>query len=133
LSVAEHPALDGVRRVFAAFLGGDKRALFDVIAEDAVWSVPGTAPVSRVYSGRGQIFGLFKETRRLTGGSYRSELRWALADGDHAVALYRATGERDDGRRLDIDQVLLIGLRDGRWQEILALPTDPPAFAAFWA
>ena len=23
--------------------------------------------------------------------------------------------------------------RDGRWQEILALPTDPQAFEAFWA
>ena len=133
MSVDEQPALDGVRRVFAAFLDGDKRALYDVIAEDAVWSVPGTAPVSRVYAGRAQIFELFKETRRLTGGSYRSELRWALADGDHAVALYRATGERDDGRRLDIDQVLLIELRGGRWQRILALPTDPPVFAAFWA
>jgi hypothetical protein len=29
--------------------------------------------------------------------------------------------------------VLLIALRDGRWQDILALPTDPLAFAAFWA
>lgn len=131
--MAEHPAVDGIRRVFAAFLGGDKRALFDVIAEDAVWTVPGTAPVSRVYAGRAQVFELFKETRRLTGGSYRSELRWEFADDDHAVAVYRACGERPDGRRLDIDQVLLIDLRKGRWQEILALPTDPAAFAAFWA
>ncbi len=131
--MAEHPAIDGIRRVFAAFGGGDKWALFELIAEDAVWSVPGAAPVSRVYAGRGQIFELFKETRRLTGGSYRSELRWALADDDRAVALYRATGERDDGRRLDIDQVLLIDLAGRRWQQILALPTDPVAFAEFWA
>jgi hypothetical protein len=48
------------------------------------------------------------------------------------VALYRATGSRP-GREIDIDQVLLIELRDGRWHEILALPTDPPAFEAFWA
>lgn len=130
---AEHPSLEGVRRVFAAFLDGDKRALFDVIAADAVWSVPGTAPVSRVYAGRAQIFELFRETRRLTGGSYRSELRWALADDDRAVAVYRATGAREDGRRLDIDQVLLVDLEDGRWRQILALPTDPVAFAEFWA
>jgi hypothetical protein len=29
--------------------------------------------------------------------------------------------------------VLLITLRDGRWREILAVPTDPQAFEAFWA
>jgi len=103
-----------------------------VIAEDAVWRVAGEAPVSREYRGRDEIFGLFRETRRRTDGSYRSELRWALADGDRAVAVYRARGRRL-GREIDIDQVLLIELRDGRWQEILALPTDPPAFEAFWA
>jgi ketosteroid isomerase-like protein len=127
-----HPNVEGIRRVFAAFVGGDGRALFQVIAEDAVWTVPGTAPVSRVYDGREQIFELFRETRRLTGGSYRSELRWALADDEHAVAVYRATGERP-GRRLDIDQALLIDLRDGCWQRIVAVPTDPDAFGAFWA
>ena len=93
--------------------------------------MPGTAPVSREYRGRDEIFGLFRETRRLTDGTYLSELRWALADGDHAVAVYRARGRRA-GRELDIDQVLLIGLDDGRWREVLALPTDPQAFEAFW-
>jgi ketosteroid isomerase-like protein len=124
-------ALDDIHRVFDAFGGGDARALVEVIAEDAVWRVVGNAPVSREYRGREEIFGLFRETRRLTGGTYLSELRWALAGGEHAVAVYRARGRRL-GRELDIDQVLLITLRDGRWQEVLALPTDPDAFEAFW-
>jgi len=130
--VAEHPNVDGIRRVFAAFGGGDKRALFDVIHEDAVWRVPGSAPVSRTYRGRDEVFGLFKETRRLTGGTYRSELRWALADDAHAFALYRASGARL-GRRLDIDQALVIDLDGGRWREIVAIPADPAAFGEFWA
>ena len=127
-----HPNVDGIRRVFDAFGGGDKRALFEVIAADAVWEVPGTTPVSRVYEGRDAIFGLFQETRRLTDGSYLSRLQWALADDVHAVAVYRASGARGE-RRLDIDQVLTIDLVDGRWQRVVALPTDPAAFAAFWA
>ena len=131
-TLAEHPNVGAIRRVFAAFGGGDKRALFDVIATDAVWVVPGTAPVSQVYAGRERIFELFRETRRLTDGSYRSVLRWALADDEHAVAVYRASGRRL-GRTLDIDQVLLIDLRDGCWQSVVALPTDPDAFAAFWS
>ncbi len=118
--------------MFAAFRGGDARALVEVIAEDAVWRVAGSAPVSGEARGRPAILELFRETRRQTEGTYLSELRWALADGDHAVALYRARGSRL-GRELDIDQVLLITLRDGRWHEIVAIPTDPAAFAAFWA
>jgi ketosteroid isomerase-like protein len=105
-----------------------------VIAEDAVWRVAGAvpAPLSSEYRGRDEIFELFRATRRLTDGTYLSELRWAVADGEHAVAVYRARGRRL-GRALDIDQVLLIALRDGRWQEVLALPTDPQAFEAFWS
>ena len=92
-----------------------------MVAEDAVWRVAGTVPVAREYRGREQIFELFRATRRLTEGTYLSELRWAVADGDHAVAVYRASGRRL-GRVLDIDQVLLITLSDGRWQEVVALP-----------
>ena len=103
-----------------------------MIAEDAVWRVPGTVQVAREYRGREEIFGLFRETRRLTDGTYLSELRWSLSDGDRAVAVYRATGRRL-GRELDIEQALLIALTDGRWHEVLALPTDPQAFEAFWA
>ncbi len=123
---------EGIERVFAAFRGGDPRALFEVIAQDAVWTVNGTVPVAQVYDGRERIFELFRETRRLTGGSYLSTLRWALVDDSHAVAVYRAQGTRE-GRELDIDQVLLIDHEDGIWQRIVAIPSDPPAFEAFWA
>lgn len=125
-------AEEGIRRVFDAFGGGDPRALFEVIAEDAVWIVNGAAPVAQTYAGRERIFELFRETRRLTGGTYFSTLRWLLADDAHAVAVYRATGERL-GRTLDIDQALLIDHRDGVWTRIVAIPTNPPAFEAFWA
>jgi ketosteroid isomerase-like protein len=125
-------ALDGIRRVFAVFRGGDPRALFEVIAKDAVWVVNGTVPVAQRYEGRARIFELFRETRRLTEGTYLSELRWAVADDEHAAAVYRARGQRL-GRELDIDQVLLIEHRDGVWREITAIPSDPPAFEAFWA
>ncbi len=123
---------DGIRRVFDAFRGGDPRALFDVIAEDAVWTVNGTVPVAQVYEGRARIFELFRETRRLTGGTYLSTLKWALSDDAHAVAVYRAQGRRE-GRELDIDQVLLIDHAGGIWRRIVAIPADPPTFERFWA
>ena len=125
-------ALQGIDRVFEAFRGGDPRALFEVIAEDAVWVVNGAAPVAQVYDGRPRIFELFRETRRLTGGTYLSTLRWSLAGDSHAVAVYRAQGTRE-GRELDIDQALLIDHADGIWRRVVAVPTDPPAFEAFWA
>ena len=132
MTAAALDPIAGIHRVFAAFGGGDARALFEVIDEDATWIVNGTVPVAQTYVGRARIFDLFRETRRLTDGTYLSELRWAVADGDHAAAVYRATGRRL-GRELDIDQVLLIEHEDGIWKRIVAIPSDPPAFEAFWA
>ena len=48
------------------------------------------------------------------------------------VASQISSGSIDDVILPLLDQVLLIGLRDGRWQEIDAVPTDPLAFEAFW-
>ena len=92
----------------------------------------GPAPVSREYRGREEIFDLFRETRRLTDGTYRASCAGRSPTASTRVAVYRARG-RGTGREIDIDQVLLITLRDGRWQEIVAVPTDPQAFEAFWA
>jgi ketosteroid isomerase-like protein len=130
--VSEHPNVGGIRRVFDAFAGGDPRALLELIADDCVWTVPGETPVARVYRGRREVFELFRATRRLTDGTYRSRLLWALADDEHGLAVYRASGRRH-GRELSIDQLLLVGFRDGLWSEVRALPTEPVEFERFWA
>ena len=72
-------------------------------------------------------------TAERTGGTYRVELLWTVADDDHLVAVYRALGGRPDGRELDIEQALLVELEDGRWKVLSAQPLDQPAFDVFWA
>jgi len=126
-----HGHAEIAERIFASFRR-DPRTLASLIAEDAVWTVVGRAPVAGVYEGRRAIFDLFRATQTLTGSTYKAELRWVLADDERTVAVYRASGVRDD-RALDIDQALFVRVRDGRWQEILAVPLDPVAFDAFWA
>jgi uncharacterized protein len=126
-----HPDVRLAERIFASFRR-DPRTLASLIAEDAVWTVVGRAPVAGVYSGRRAIFDLFRATQTLTDSSYRAELRYVLADDERTVAVYRASGRRGE-RELDIDQALFIRVEDGRWQEILAVPLDPLAFDAFWS
>ena len=126
-----HPHAELAERVFGAFRR-DPRTLASLIAEDAVWTVVGRAPVAGVYDGRRAIFDLFKATQTLTDATYKAELRYVLADHDRTIAVYRASGRRGE-RELDIDQALFIGVKDGRWQEILAVPLDPIAFDAFRA
>ena len=126
-----HPNAELLERAFAAF-GRDPIVVARTLAEDVVWRVPGTNAMSGEYVGRDAVLQFLRQTVVQSGGTYRTELRYVVADDERAVAVYGARGERE-GRALDIDQVLLIDHVDGVWQRIVAIPSDPPAFEKFWA
>jgi uncharacterized protein (TIGR02246 family) len=121
-----------VRTIFDAFARKEGLALRGLFAEDASWVVPGKGVMAGTYRGREEIFRFLARLPRETDGTYASELVDVLASDDRAAALYRARGTRH-GRTLELDQVLLFRLRDGLVSEVLALPSDPSAFEAFWA
>ena len=129
MAAAENEEL--ARRIFDAFARKQGFALRDVFAEDAVWTVPGSGRMAGVHRGREAIFRFLGRLPKETDGTYGSRLVDVLASDDRAAALYRASGERQ-GRRLDLDQVLLFRMRDGLVHEVLALPSDPVAFEEFW-
>lgn len=130
MGVAENTAL--VRRMFDAFGGGNGFSLREVFAEDAVWTVPGSGVMAGTFRGRHEILRFLGRLPKETDGTYASRLIDVLASEGRAAALYRASGERH-GRRLDLDQVLLFTIADGVVQDVLALPSDPASFEAFWA
>lgn len=121
-----------VRRVFDAFARREGLALRGLFAEDAVWTVPGRGVMAGTYRGREEIFRFLARLPKETDGTYGSELVDVLASGTRAAALYRARGTRH-GRTLELDQLLLFRIENGLVREVLALPSDPDAFEAFWA
>ena len=129
--MSTHPNATVVREGFDRFVRGDVAGLLELFADDAVWHVPGANAVAGDYRGRDEIIAFLRRTAELTGGTYRVELLWVVADDEHTAAVYRAQGERE-GRTLDIEQALLIELRDGLWVDIRAQPLDQAAFDAFW-
>jgi uncharacterized protein len=126
----EHPSAALTRRVFASF-GSDAMAISAALARDVIWRVPGNTVMSGEYRGRRAVVEFLRRTGIETGGTYRSRLHTVLADDDWAVAIYRATGSRN-GIDLDVDQALVIRIRDGLWADVTAVPLDPQ-FEKFWA
>ena len=126
----EHSNAALVRRVFAAF-GGDPKAIAAAFDRDITWRVPGDTVMSGEYNGRMEVVEFLRRTGLETGGTYRSALHTVLADDEWAVAIYRAMGTRN-GVELDVEQALVIRLREGMWTDVTAVPLDS-AFATFWA
>jgi ketosteroid isomerase-like protein len=131
--VSEHPSVAAARRGFESFSGGDGRVLLELFQPDAVWHVPGTNAMAGDHRGLDEIVPFLRRTRELTNGTYHVELLWAVGDDRHLVAVYRARGERSGREPLDIEQALLIELRDGLWADVRAQPLDQATFDAFWA
>ncbi len=50
--MADHPNAELLRKGYEAFDKGDIAALTDMFAEDVVWHVTGTSPISGVHRGR---------------------------------------------------------------------------------
>jgi uncharacterized protein len=127
---ADNEAL--VRAIFDAFARNEGFALRRLCAEDAVWNVPGRGVMAGTYRGREAIFRFLARLPKETDGTYGSSLRDVLVSEERAAALYTARGTRN-GRVLELDQVLLFRIEAGVVREVLALPSDPEAFEAFWS
>ena len=120
-----------VRRLYEAFHSRDMETLASLIAEDAVWHVPGSTLISGEHRGRPAIFEYFRTTGELTGGSFQAELIDALASDTQAVAVATATGGRA-GNAYD-GSYLLMRIEEGRIADVRLFNDDPDAFDSFWS
>jgi ketosteroid isomerase-like protein len=127
-----HPNAELLERAFAAF-GRDPLVVARALADDVVWRVPGTNAMAGEYRGRDDVLRFLRQTFVLTDRTYRTELKYVVADDERAVAVYRARGERDGRAPLDIDQALFCEIRDGQIADVTALPFDFAAFDTFWS
>jgi hypothetical protein len=130
--VAEHPNVELQKRLAKAFRDRDVDALREIFAEDVVWRVGGRNAIAGEYRGVGEILAFFARVGELSGGTYRIELDWVLADDRRGASLYRATGRRD-GRAIDIVQVGVLLFENGRVADVSIIPFDQHAFDEFWA
>jgi uncharacterized protein len=127
--------VDNVERTragFRAFNEDDVATILELLDQDIVWRIPGRNQMAGTYAGRDATLAVLRRTAELTGGTYRIDLQWAVADEEHVVVVYRASGRRGD-RALDIDQALVVRVADGRWVEVDAVPFDQHAFDEFWS
>ena len=128
----EHSNAALMRRLFEAFGRRDGAAVAGLFDRDIVWRVGGDTPMSGEYRGWRDVAVFLRRTTQETDGTYRSSLVWALGGDGHAAAVYHANGMRR-GRELDIEQLLLCDVHDGRIATATAIPFEADAFVGFWS
>jgi ketosteroid isomerase-like protein len=130
--MSEHPNALLMKRANKAFSTGDVETLKQLIAQDAVWHVPGRSALAGDHRGHDEIFSFFGKLMELSGGSFRAELHDVTASNEHAVNLDRVTASRS-GKALDINLSLVVHIRDEKIAEAWDFFSDLYAWDEFWS
>jgi uncharacterized protein len=124
---------DVVRRGYEAFNSADMETLTELFDENASWHTPGQSSIAGDHVGRDAAFAQFGRYGGDTGGTFRAELRYVVADDDgHVVGLHRNTAERN-GKKLDVECALVFEIKDGKVVDGREHLYDVNAWDEFWS
>jgi ketosteroid isomerase-like protein len=127
-----HPNEDNLRKGYDAFIKGDIDTVMTLLTDDILWHVPGRNPLSDDYSGKEEVGGFFGKLMELSNGTFQVEVHDVLANDEHAVGLVKLSAERD-GKTLQSNDVHVWHVRDGKFSEFWAQPSDQYEFDEFWS
>jgi hypothetical protein len=124
---------DLVRELYRAFAERDTAALEEIIAENAVWHVPGRSRLAGEHRGRAAVLAYFNGLLQRTAGTFRAEIIDVFATEMRAVAWARATGQRGPGMSYDGLFCLVVAIDDYQLVEGWLMHADTYAFDEFLA
>jgi ketosteroid isomerase-like protein len=127
MTTTEHPNVEVLRRLYAAYARRDKDTICELIAEDCTWNIPGRGPNSGTHQGRDAILELFRDLMRKSKGSAQIEVADIIANDRHAIVLQtgRATF---DGQASELKEVLVHTIHDGKVVDMWEYQFDLYAF-----
>ncbi|HWM87443.1 MAG TPA: nuclear transport factor 2 family protein [Kofleriaceae bacterium] len=115
---------DLVRGLYRAFTDRDIPALEEIIAENAVWHVPGRSRLAGDHRGRPAVLAYFAGLAQRTEGTFSAEIIDVLATESRAVALARATGHRQPNVHYDGLYCLVVSFERDQICEAWLMPAD---------
>jgi ketosteroid isomerase-like protein len=128
----EHPNVAKVRSAYDAFMQGDLDTALADLADDCVFHFGGDGPLSGDHKGRDAISKALIGTFELTGGSQKLDIKGVFADDQHAAVVLHEWASRPDGATLDVDEVHILRIRDGKITDLWDVPADGRAHDDFF-
>lgn len=107
-------------------------SFFDLLADDAEWTITGSSPVSKTYTSRQQFLdeAIIPINERLSARIIPT-VRGIYADGDMVIALWDGTATAKDGKPYENTYSWYMTMKDGRIVKVVAF-FDTIDFTEFW-
>lgn len=137
--VPESPVLPAFAAAQEARMRGefgpdDVAALGDFFDPHVVWHMGGRTGWAQERQGLEAVVGTFQGLNQATGGTFKVEVHELYADDAHAVGFSHLTAERPGhpDKHMDVDEVSLFHLHDGKAYEFWGIPEDEAERDSFW-
>lgn len=131
MTVPEHPNVERLRSIFAAFASSDLDVIRSAITEDFVWHVSGPSRWTGDYRGFDGFLGYLIELGAETGGTMRIDPYDLFANEARGVALVTVYRERGD-RALTNRAVAVYEFENGLISEGWFLDENPAEIEDFY-
>ena len=110
---------DLIERIFAALEIGDGRLLFESMADDFRWIIPGTTKWSRTHAGKDAVANeLMRPLRRKIDGAIKTRADRIIADGDVVVVEARGDNVTKAGEPYCNTYCFVFRLKEGKLKEV---------------
>lgn len=131
LGPRDHPNAHMLYAAHRAFQTGDIDALFDKMAPDVVWHMPGDNVLAGTYHGRDEILRNFGMLQQAVDAYWAHPLDYFGSD-DHVVlvALVRA---RRGAKRLETKEAMTWRVEDSKLKECWHMCLEPEKWDAFFS
>lgn len=126
-----HPNAEVVRAAYEAFSKGDLEGVSNFIAENCVWHIKSSGPLTGDHEGRGGVLGFLGRLMEETAGTFKTELHNVVADDDYAVALLDVSATRN-GKSVSSKQAAVYRIENGQTTEAWFLYDEGAAMAEVW-
>jgi ketosteroid isomerase-like protein len=105
---------------------------FELLAEEATWTIVGNSIVSRTYGGRAAFLDeVIRPFNARMAGGLKPAIRNIYDDGDTVIVFFDANGTARDGKPYANTYAWFLDMRDGRIVKAFAF-FDSLAFNDFW-
>ncbi|MGE0679871.1 MAG: nuclear transport factor 2 family protein [Candidatus Binatia bacterium] len=113
MSAAENKKL--IQDAFTAWAQGDGMAFFNLLADNATWTVMGNCPISGTYIGRQRLIeDALKPQRAKLAGPPTPTVINLLAEGDTVVIQWVGKGTTTGGQPYNNSYCYVIQIEDGK-------------------
>lgn len=132
-SIAPDPLRNkaAIERALAAWKDGTGSP-YDLLADDAVWTIVGRSLASKTYDSREAFMrDVIRPFNARMSSGLKPEVRHLYADGDTVVAFFDARGMARDGKPYENTYAWFLTMRDGRIVRAFAF-FDSVAFNDLW-